>query len=87
MKLKSTEEITLQALLVALAQIDTALPDHLQQEIHQLGGELAQQKTGAIAQIPLSSTSTIASKSFTRRLDLACNSDIRHRNELKTLFC
>ncbi|NJL39443.1 MAG: hypothetical protein HC899_23875 [Leptolyngbyaceae cyanobacterium SM1_4_3] len=52
MKLKSTEEITLQAFLVGLAQLDAALPADLQHKIQQLGGELAQQKTGAIAKIP-----------------------------------
>ncbi len=49
--MKATEAITLQAFLIALSQLDTALPGDLQQKIQQIGHTLAHDKTSAIAEI------------------------------------
>ena len=47
-----TEQTTVQALLIALAQLETSLPDDLQQDIHQIGNDLKQQSNVAITKIP-----------------------------------
>ena len=49
--MKATEAITLQAFLIALSQLDTALPGDLQQKIQQIGRALANHQTSAIAEI------------------------------------
>ena len=46
------EKTTLQALLIALAQLETTLPEDLQQDISQIGDDLKKQSTNALDTIP-----------------------------------
>ena len=46
------QKTTLQALLIALAQLETTLPEDLQQDIRQIGDDLNKQPTVALNRIP-----------------------------------
>ncbi len=50
--MKPTEQTTLQALLIALAQLETTLPEDLQQDIRQIGDDLEKQSSAALSTIP-----------------------------------
>jgi hypothetical protein len=49
--MKLNEALSLQALLVALSQLDTALPSELQAEVQQVGDALARGRVAAVAAI------------------------------------
>lgn len=50
--MNSIEQITLQALLIALAQLETSLPENLQKNISQIGDDLEKNSTHALDRIP-----------------------------------
>ena len=50
--MKPSEQTTLQALLISLAQLETTLPEDLQQDIRQLGDDLEKQPSDSINRIP-----------------------------------
>ena len=51
MKLKSSEKTTLQALLIALAQVETSLSEGLRQEIQEIARDLESNSSNAISKI------------------------------------